>query len=62
MRKVVVNSTPLIVLCNIDRLDLLKKLYGDIYIPQAVFDEVTVKGKREICKANFSFEPIQKFV
>lgn len=40
MRRVIVNSTPLIVLCNIDRLFILKGLYGEIIIPQAVLDEL----------------------
>ncbi|MCD8020371.1 MAG: DUF3368 domain-containing protein [Clostridiales bacterium] len=43
MRKVIVNSTPLIVLCGIEKLELLHKLYDDIYIPQAVYKEVTAK-------------------
>ena len=43
MPRVIVNSTPLIVLSNIGQLELLKKLYSEIYIPQAVFDEVTKK-------------------
>ncbi len=43
MRKVVVNSTPLIVLCGIDKLDILRKLYEEISIPSAVFREVTAK-------------------
>lgn len=43
MPKVIVNSTPLIVLSNIQHLDILQKLYDEIYIPQAVFDEVTAK-------------------
>ena len=43
MRKVIVNSTPLIVLCNANLLFILKELYGNITIPQAVFDEVTAK-------------------
>ncbi|MBD5532441.1 MAG: DUF3368 domain-containing protein [Lachnospiraceae bacterium] len=42
MRKVVVNSTPLIVLCGIGRLDILQKLYQEIMIPTAVYQEVTV--------------------
>ena len=44
MRRVIVNSTPIIVLSNINRLDILKALYGQIIIPQAVFDEVTAKS------------------
>ena len=43
MRKVIVNSTPLIALCNANLLLILKELYGNITIPQAVFDEVTAK-------------------
>lgn len=43
MPKIVVNSTPLIALCNIGRLDLLEKVYRRILIPQAVYDEVTEK-------------------
>ena len=43
MLRVIVNSTPLIALCNIGRLDLLQSVYGRIVIPQAVFDEVTEK-------------------
>lgn len=37
MLKVVVNSTPLIVLCNIGMLSLLKEMYGEIIIPEAVY-------------------------
>lgn len=43
MRKVVVNSTPLIVLCGIGRLNILKELYQEIMIPTAVYKEVTAK-------------------
>lgn len=41
MPKVIVNSTPIIVLCGIGRLDVLQKLYGEIRIPSAVYQEVT---------------------
>ena len=44
MLNVIVNSTPLSVLCNINKLDILKKLYGEIIIPDAVFKEVTEKA------------------
>ena len=44
MRKVIVNSTPLIALCKINRLELLRGLYEEITIPEAVFHEVTAKN------------------
>ncbi len=44
MRKVIVNSTPLIALCKIGCLSFLRDLYGEITIPEAVFKEVTVKN------------------
>lgn len=39
---VVSDTTPLISLLKINRIDLLEKLFGDVLIPQAVFDELTV--------------------
>lgn len=33
MRNVIVNTTPLIALCHVGQLDLLKKMYGKILIP-----------------------------
>ena len=43
MRKVIVNSTPLIVLCEIGKLDILRAMYEKITIPSAVYREVTAK-------------------
>lgn len=43
MRKVIVNTTPLIALSHVGQLNLLKELYGEIIIPQAVYEEVSVK-------------------
>lgn len=43
MRKVIVNSTPLIVLCSIGRLEILQKMYAEITISAAVYREVTEK-------------------
>lgn len=51
MRKVIVNSTPLIALCKVNQLELLRELYTEIAIPEAVFQEVTAKNdsvKRKI--------------
>ena len=51
MRNVIVNSTPLIALSKVGLLNLLKQMYGEIMIPEAVFREVTSKNdevKKEI--------------
>lgn len=44
MRRVIVNSTPIIVLCSIGLLDVLKELYAEIFIPEAVYREGTVEN------------------
>jgi len=46
MPRVVSDTTPLISLLKISQLDLLQRLYGEILIPKAVFNEVEAgKGK-----------------
>lgn len=42
---VVSNSSPLIYLAKVARLDLIRDLYERIWIPTAVFDEVVARGK-----------------
>ena len=42
---VVSDTTPLISLLKINRIDLLEKLFGDVLSPQAVFDELTVNER-----------------
>ena len=42
--KVVTNSTPLIALSKINRLELLREVYSTIYIPEEVHTEVVVNG------------------
>lgn len=49
MRKVIVNTTPLIALCHVGLLDILEKNYGEILIPQAVYQELS-KKEESICK------------
>lgn len=45
MPKVVIaDSTPLIVLANVSQLDILRRLYGGVIIPRAVYLEVTSKS------------------
>ena len=45
--KVIVNTTPLIALCHVGQLDVLKKMYGEILIPQAVYRELSEKKERD---------------
>lgn len=42
---VVSDTTPLISLLKIDRMGLLEKLFGQVLIPKAVFDELTANEK-----------------
>ena len=42
--KVVVNATPLIALGLLDRLELLRQMFDEVYVPVSVYEEVVVKG------------------
>ncbi len=39
MRKVIVNSTPLIALCKVNQLDLLRRIYVEITVPKILAQE-----------------------
>lgn len=41
---VVSNTTPIIGLSILNRIDLLRDLFGEIHIPRTVFDELTADG------------------
>jgi predicted nucleic acid-binding protein len=45
--RVVADSSCLIGLAQIDLFKLLKELFSEVYIPDAVYDEVVIKGKGE---------------
>lgn len=47
MPKVVSNTTPLISLLKLARLDILKELYSEIHIPRAVFREIEEGRKKK---------------
>ncbi|PWB53140.1 MAG: DUF3368 domain-containing protein [Candidatus Methanoperedenaceae archaeon] len=54
--KVVSNSSPLIFLSAIGMLDLLKAEFGEILVPEAVYEEVTsneLKGSNEVKHADW---------
>jgi hypothetical protein len=46
MPKVVSNTTPIISLLKISKIEILKDLYSEVIIPQAVFDEIE-EGKNK---------------
>ncbi|MDO9027467.1 MAG: hypothetical protein Q7U68_01205 [Candidatus Roizmanbacteria bacterium] len=41
------DSSCLISLAQIDKFELLKDLFLEVYIPHAVYDEVVIKGEGE---------------
>ena len=41
---VVSDTSPIINLAMISRLDLLPALFGEVVIPQQVFEEITIQG------------------
>jgi hypothetical protein len=47
MLKVVSNTTPIISLLKIGKLELLQKLYGEILIPKEVFNEIESGKNKE---------------
>lgn len=44
MTAAVANASPLIALAKIDRFSLLKRLFREIVVPEAVWEEVVVRG------------------
>ena len=42
--RAVINAGPLVALSLLDKLELLPALFGEIWVPQAVFNEVAVAG------------------
>ena len=50
MRKVISNTTPILSLLKIDKLDILKELYGQVIIPNAVYQEIEDGKHKEYYK------------
>jgi len=44
------DSSALVALSIMDRLDLLESIFGKVYVPQAVYDEVTISYKPQSLK------------
>lgn len=59
--KVVSNTTPLISLASIDQIDLLQALFGKIYLPESVYQEIKARkrhGYSEIEAEYFEVNPV----
>ena len=41
--KIISDTTPIISLASVGRLDILEKLFGEIFIPEAVYKEIKAK-------------------
>ena len=52
MPKVVVNTTPLIALANVGKLELLRDLYGEILVPDAVLSEIKSEPAKSVVKSS----------
>ncbi len=50
---IVCNSSPIIALTSVNRLDILNELFSDVLIPQAVYDEVFLMKNKATPKADF---------
>jgi predicted nucleic acid-binding protein len=50
--KVIVNATPIIALSGINQLELLNQLFNEVITPQAVYEEVVIKGANKIGAIN----------
>ena len=42
MKLIISDSTTVIILLNIDRLDVLKNIFSSVYIPKKVYDEIVI--------------------
>jgi predicted nucleic acid-binding protein len=50
---VVSNTSPLINLAVVGRLELLHQLYGEVIIPQAVYEEIVISGSGRPAASSF---------
>jgi len=46
----IADSSALVALSIVDKLDVLEKLFGEVYVPRAVYDEVSQENKVESYK------------
>jgi predicted nucleic acid-binding protein len=57
---VVSNTTPIISLASINRIEILKRLFGEITIPQAAYDEIKAKESYGYKDIDLDFIQVKK--
>ena len=58
MKLIISDSTTIITLLNIDRLDVLKNIFSLVYLPQKVYEEVVIEEKIVLDKEFFVVKKI----
>ena len=59
MKLIISDSTTIITLLNINRIDVLKNIFSCIYIPNNVYEEITIKEKITLDKEFFITKDIK---
>ncbi|NOZ91173.1 MAG: DUF3368 domain-containing protein [Epsilonproteobacteria bacterium] len=59
MRLIISDSTTIITLLNIDRLDILKNIFSTVYIPNRVYDEIVIKEQIVLDESFFITKEIE---
>lgn len=54
---VISNSSPLIALSRVDKMDILREMFGKIYIPDVVYQETVLQSSYSVQKRNILFCP-----
>ncbi len=54
IKRVVINSSPLIVLFKSQQAGLLPQLFSEIIVPAGVWDEITTAGQNDIASKGLS--------
>lgn len=55
---IIMNASPLIFLCKINRLNVLEKMFDTIFIPHAVINEVNVCGKTKVALEDVPYKTL----
>ena len=58
MKLIISDSTTIIILLNINRLDVLKNIFSLVYIPKQVYDKITMEEKITLDKEFFVVKEI----